>query len=435
MSLEHIKVEQLENGLTAAFVNLPHFRTHAARLTINAGSLHETPDAYGAAHFLEHVTFQGTETMPTEQAVHDYSEIKGLHRNALTNYTHTTYLADGYELESVGRFVSDIALRPLLAIDALEGERKPIIDEIRGYASSPYFDVGIAHSKAVRGAQYARPIGATITDVERMTPEALRSFHQKHYRLGNAVLVLCSPDPIEKQREFAQTITARYADDGASASEVLELGPFNPEKAVASLQKVNLPPSAQSSISIAYGVPETSSLEEQISYNLVGMLLSKVAYNSLRRESALCYGANATVFRLSDLHFGRDKNWSQLTVSANLNGEDAVHGLTALSKNVLHKPLPEEAFNTILIAMDRDFDNVMQSTPSQVANRVKDMLSSSQRDEVALDEVKKLAENISLKTLRTLHKNITDTQPLVLATSPDTLVLEQIGDWAYGNVA
>ena len=430
MPLENIRVEQLESGLRAAFVNLPHFRTHSARLTVGAGSVHETPDAYGAAHFLEHITFQGTEAMPDETDVHRYAEEKGIVRNAFTNQMFTTYIADGYDLESVGFFVSQLGLRPALTSEALEGERKPIVDELRGYASSPYFNLGIAHARATRGELYSRPIGGAIEDVQRMTPEALRGFHQRHYRLGNAVLVLCSPEPVEQQREFANTLMSGYREEGEGQPAFVELGDFNPDNLTASLQRVDLPLTAQSSVSISYGMPETTSPREQLSYNLVSMILSKVAYNRLRRELALCYGANASVARLSDSNFGRNRSWSHFTVTANLNGEDAVTGLETLKTDVLHRPLPEDVFASILLSLHRDVDHVMQSNPSQIADRIRNILTFSKRDEVALDEVEDFAKTITLDTLKKLHKGLTETKPLVLATSPDQAVLDAIGDWA-----
>ena len=309
MSIESIKVEQLDGGLRAAFVSLPHFRTHSARLTIGAGSVHEAPDAYGTAHFLEHVTFQGTEAMPDEQDVHRYAEEKGLAQNAFTNQMYTTYVADGYELESVGFFVSQLGLRPVLTAEALEGERKPIIDELRGYASDPYFDSVIAHARATRGELYSRPIGGSIEDVQRMNQDALRSFHQRNYRLGNAVLVLCSPEPVERQREFAEALMSGHKEEGEDQPAYVEFDDFNPDNLPASLQRVDLPLTAQSSVSISFGMPETTSSREQFSYDLVSMMLSKVAQNRLRRELALCYGAGVGVNRSSDSNFGRDRNW------------------------------------------------------------------------------------------------------------------------------
>jgi len=430
MAVENFQIGQLDGGLKVAFVNLPHFRTHSARLIIGAGSLHETPEEHGAAHFLEHVTFQGTEEMPDEADVHRYIEENALSYNALTQRMSTTYIADGYELGSVGFFVSQLALKPTLTKEALEGERKPIIDEIRGHASDPYHKSDLAHAVAVRGELYARPICGAIDDVKRMTYETLKSFYARHYRLGNAVLVLSSAEPIERQREFAETLMAGYSVTSEDQPAFVELGDFNPNNLVSSLEKVDLPLSAQSSISISYGMPETSSRREQFSYYLLTMILSRAAHNRLRRELALCYDASAKINSVSDFNFGRDKTWSHFMVTANLNGEDAVTGLKALNEDVLRKPLPEKVFEATLSALHHDIDHLMQSNPSQVADRVWDILTFSKRDEVSLNEIEDFAATISLNTLRKLHRRLTDTKPLVLATSPDQSVLDVVGDWA-----
>jgi len=431
MTGETIQVEHLEGGLRAAFVNLPHFKTHSARLTINSGSMHESEDAYGAAHFLEHVTFQGTEDMPTEQDVHNYTEEKGINRNAMTSQLFTTYIADGYDLESVGFMVTQLALHPNLTDEALEGERKPIIDETNGYASSPYYYTSNVHNNAIWGDQYGRPITGSVEDVAAMTPEALRSFHQRHYQLGNAVLVICSPESVDRQREYAQSIANGFGVDQAKPSPVIvDLPEFNPGRLDASLQQVDLPLSAQTMININYVLPETKDPTELLSYSLLSSIFSKTTFNRLRREMALCYGGSAAWSRLADLSFGRDKNWAYMYASASLNGEDSITGLKAIKEDVLGKPLSEEVFDSVLVSLHRDADSVMESPPSQIAERVKSILSNSNRNEVSLEEVKEFARTVSLDSIRKLQADMLDTKPLVIATSPDSKVLEDIGEWA-----
>ncbi len=429
MSVESIRVETQDNGLRAAYIRMPHFRTHSARLTIGAGSTHETPDAYGSAHFLEHVTFQGTEKLPSEADIHRFTEENGIDRNAFTSKMSTSYVANGYDLESVGFLVNQLAFNPILSTESLESERKPIIDELRGYASSPTFYANIAHQRAIRGELLARPIGGSIDDVKHMTPEALRSFYERNYRLGNALLVFCSPEPVEKQREIAEELFMGHEDEGVDQPTFVELGDFNPDGLDFSLQQVDLPLSAQTSVGICLDIPETSSPSEQLSNNLVAIILSKVAHNRMRRELALCYGASVGVTRLSDLNFGRGKSWSHLTANASLNGEDAITGLETLLDDVLRNPLPENEFNSAVLSLQRNVDHLLQSTPAQIADWAKDILSFSVRDEIALTEVQDFAKGVSLNSLRKLHKQLVDTKPLIVATSPDPTVLDSIGTW------
>ena len=426
-----IPVESFDGGLQAVFINMPHFRTSSARLTINAGSLHEPQEAAGAAHFLEHIAFQGTEDMPTEENVHRYMEDRGLSRNAFTSHAHTSYSADGYDLESVVFFVSQTALFPRLEPDALERERKPIIDEIRGRTSNPHYAPTLAHSRAQRGYRYARPIAGTIEDVQVMTHEYLTEYHARNYRLGNAVLVICSSEPVERQREHTERLIGRIKDSGPTPEQALLAFPeFNPNHLDASLQQVDLPSSAQTSISIHYGLPETRGPEEQLSYDAVGEALSKMALRRLRNEMAICYDAHASTARIANLNFGADQNWNRLTVCSYLNGEDAVPALDAMYDDVINKELPDNVLQSIFLQLRRSVDHLLEANPARIAKLVQGLLADNRRDSIDLEEARVFADSVSIDHLRQMHRDIAATKPLVTATSPSPAVLERVGDWA-----
>lgn len=429
MAEQAIRVEQLASGLNAAFVSWPYFRTTSARLTVFSGAMHETKDAYGAAHFLEHICFQGTEGLPSEVDIHNFVEKNGLYRNAFTGQTDTSYNADGYALDPVVSLVTQLAFKPSLTDEALNGERRPITEEIRGEISNPYFFANTEHFRASRGDLYARPICGSIEDVAKITPENLRGFHARNYRLGNAVLVVCSPETAEKQREYAESIigTVGVAVDGEPVD--LDIPEFNPLNLDVSLQLVDLPLDAQTAVSIQYGIPETTTLDEQYQLNLMGIILSNQVHRRLRSELALCYGANASVNVLSNLQFGRNQNWPHLKVSTSLGGEDSVTALDAL-RNTILQPLPASVFESTLLTMRRKADHLMQSNPAQVADTVRSILAGSKREEISLEEAKDFADGVTIEVLRKLHRDLMDTKPLILATSPDPGVLDRIGEWA-----
>ncbi len=430
MSEHRIQVEEFDNGLRAAFVNMPHFRTTSARLTINSGSLHESPDTAGAAHFLEHINFQGTKDLPTDVHVHRYVENNGLSRNACTSKTDTSYTVDGYDLETVGHLVTQLALFPLLEREALEKERKPIADELRGRASNPAFYADVEHSRALRGDEYAKPVIGTAEDIEKMTHENLTAYYARNYRLGNAVLVMCSGEPVEKQREYMLSLLDTVADDSPTEPTAVKLSGFNPDNLHASLQSVDLPPEAQTSVVINYGLPEVRNLHERYVYSFLGVALSKAAHRRLRGELALCYHAQAGAYRLDNLHFGADDNWGHLRMSANCNGADSIPVLDAMLDDVLSQELPESAYETLMKGLHRSIDDDLESNPAGMANTIKSILAQTRQDEVDLEASKAFADKISLDEVRNIQRNIIDTAPLVTATSPDPAVLERIGEWA-----
>lgn len=198
----------------------------------------------------------------------------------------------------------------------------------------------------------------------------------------------------------------------------------------ASLEKIDLPLTAQSTISVALDAPSASSIREQLGYNLVGAMLSKSAHNRLRGELALCYAATVRVNTITDQNYRRDKNWSFLVATASLNGQDAIAGLDALTNDVLQQPLDEKVLNTLLVGVRRDTDHALEGSPSMIADRVLSILTNSKRDEIEINELRDYAEDVSIDELRKLHRNIVDSKPLVLATSPDDAVLRAVGDWS-----
>jgi predicted Zn-dependent peptidase len=424
-----IQVEELESGIQAAFINLPHFRTHAGRLLVYAGSMHEDQAARGSAHFLEHIAFQGTQGLDSERKQHEYAEEKGLYVNAATAKTHTSYIADGYDLNPVGYYLTQTALFPLLTNEALERERKPIIDELQSYASSPGWLASLAHARAIRGEEYARFVGGTVEEVRELSPYNLQDFYRRNYRLGNILLILCSAEDVERQREYANELTQGLNAAESNGKDV-KLPLFNPGGLEASLQSVDLPSSAQTSVTISYGLPEATSRHEQWSFNMLGAILSKAAHRRLRSELAMCYGANADVSKLADLRFGRNKNWSHLSASASLDGQDSIEGLNALFSDVISTPISQALFESMQTDYRRRVNHLLQNTPSGVADVVQHEFANYRREEMHMEELIVFADTISLKALRKLQKDITDTRPLVLATSPSDDVLRAVGEWA-----
>lgn len=436
MSDMQVPVEELDCGLRVAFLNLPHFRTSSARLTFFSGSLHEGIETAGAAHFLEHVVHQGTAKLPTEQVIREYEEEKGLRCNASTSLTATTYMADGYDLESVGFYVTQMALFPTLSPEALEKERGPIIDEIRGKASNPFYLPNIAHSRALRGHRYARPVTGDISDVIAMTHNNLVDYYNTNYDLRNAILTICSSEPVEKQREYIQTLMETYSSKAAGKTTAVTLEEFNPDGVPASLQQVDLPIDSQTSLGIYYGLPERHTAKERYTQNLLGLILGKLMRRRLRSELAICYAADAQTGTITNLNYGTDQNWSQLCLSTSLNGPDTIQALNAMHDDVLLRELPSNVIERVLFYAQKINDDTLESKPSAVADSINGVfLSGPHEGTIDLEEVKDTMGHITVEDLRHLKRDMLETNSLVYATSPNYEVLERIGNWAISKIA
>ncbi len=110
------------------------------RLAVKAGSLHETEDQQGLAHFLEHMAFNGSAHFKPGELV-SYFERTGArlgpHVNAYTSFDETVYMlelpTDSTEIVSNGlNALADFAGGLTLDPEQVDKERGVVIEEWRG---------------------------------------------------------------------------------------------------------------------------------------------------------------------------------------------------------------------------------------------------------------------------------------------------------------
>src|SRR5678816_1475623 len=91
----NVKVGKLANGLTYYIrKNTQPSKKVELRLAVNAGAVLENEDQRGLAHFMEHMSFNGTKHFPKNELVH-YLQKSGVRfgadLNAYTGFDETVY--------------------------------------------------------------------------------------------------------------------------------------------------------------------------------------------------------------------------------------------------------------------------------------------------------------------------------------------------------
>ena len=187
--------EKLDNGLRYILVeNDSPDRMIEMRLIFRAGSVLETEENRGAAHFLEHMAFGGTRHFPGPKLV-DWLESRGVQYgisiNAYTGYDRTVYQlaipSDNLkDIDNALIILKDWLVDIPLDEEKVEGEKGIIIEELRGYdVGDEFYNLKIGSGLYSKGI----PLG-TEEDIRKMTPEILREFHSKWYTLSQATLAL-----------------------------------------------------------------------------------------------------------------------------------------------------------------------------------------------------------------------------------------------------
>lgn len=126
---------QLDNGLRYHIYPLDT-EAISLRLFVHAGSLEETPDQLGYAHFVEHMAFNGSENFTPNEVIElmEKTGASGHDVNAYTSYEETVYtlsLPNQDELDKAMLWLRDVANRVTFAPDEVEREKGVVLAEYR----------------------------------------------------------------------------------------------------------------------------------------------------------------------------------------------------------------------------------------------------------------------------------------------------------------
>jgi len=157
---------------------------------IDAGSRYETAENNGVAHFLEHLSFKGTEKR-TQQQLEVEIENMGGHLNAYTSREQTVYFAKVFK-DDVGKAVeilSDILLNSKLEESSIERERDVILREMEEVnKQQEELVMDHLHTTAFQGTGLGRTILGPEENIRSLTRNDLVDYIDTHYTAPRMVI-------------------------------------------------------------------------------------------------------------------------------------------------------------------------------------------------------------------------------------------------------
>ena len=183
----------LPAGPRVISARLPAARSVSIAAYVLAGSRLEAPGQVGVAHFMEHLTFKGTEAYPSTRSISEAIEGVGGSFNAATDRESTVYWVR-VPLREAARAVDvigELIVRPRLADRDIESERAVIIEEIRSYMDDPSEYCQILFQTALFGdGPLGREICGEESDVRVLPDTVIREFWSRAYRPANTVVAI-----------------------------------------------------------------------------------------------------------------------------------------------------------------------------------------------------------------------------------------------------
>jgi zinc protease len=224
----------------------------ALHLWVGVGGRDEGPTERGFSHFVEHMLFKGTDTLPTGFVDREVESVGG-RTNAGTSWDYTFY----YMLLPAARAVrgievlADVAVNSIFDPVEMQREREVIFEEIRLGEDDPgTFLARRLYELAFRGHPYGFRVLGDPDALNGATRENLRGYYRRHYVSSNlTVVVVGAVDPAEirsaVERTFGRLPARPYSRQPLPAPPVID----------AAFQQTVERPEGQASLGLAWSGP------------------------------------------------------------------------------------------------------------------------------------------------------------------------------------
>ena len=327
----------LPNGARILTEYIPGARTAALGFFVGTGSRHERAAENGAAHFIEHMLFKGTDRRDAGQLAREMDAIGG-QVNAYTTKEMTCYYARCLDshLERCLDLLCDMLFHSRFDEQDVELERGVILEEIGMYEDAPEDLVAERLAAAVyKGTSLGRPILGKASTLEKMNGAWLREYQRTHYAPGSLVVSL------------AGSFTPQVVEQLKARLSALEPVPAVREKGAAYRPAITVrrKPIEQNHLILAFpalSYRDPRRYEMLMLNTILGGGVSSRLFQQLREQRGLCYSVYSYCADHADTGL--------LGIYTALNREQEAQALEAIRAEVCdlaeHGPTQEELERT-----------------------------------------------------------------------------------------
>lgn len=281
-------METLPNGVRLLHEEIPGLSSAALGIWVATGSRDESASENGAAHFIEHMLFKGTEHYSAAQMAARMDAIGG-QVNAFTTKECTCFYARALRthLPEALNILCDLFFEAKFAEEDVQTERGVILEEIGMYQDDPSDVVAERLNAAIyKGSPLARPILGKRATLEKMTGAWLKAYKETHYLPQKVVVALAgSFDP-----SLLDEIRQRF-----SAMQTGECKPMRPAvyRPAFTLKRKAI---EQNHLMLSFPALPAASPDRfilQILTSILGGGMSSRLFQQVRERRGLCYSIYA----------------------------------------------------------------------------------------------------------------------------------------------
>ncbi len=201
---DKMKIITLNNGIKVVLIPRFGLKTVVIEWFFKIGSKYENINEFGLSHFLEHMSFKGTDTR-TSKNINNEIDSKGASYNAGTGLQSTSYYVKtirnnlAWAIELLDNIIFDSIYLP----EEFEKEKKVIIEEIKMYQDNPMMGLSSDFNKMLfeNTEIGCWDIAGSISDIEKYSRNDVLNYKNKFWKAKNMVIVIAGDIGDEKEIE------------------------------------------------------------------------------------------------------------------------------------------------------------------------------------------------------------------------------------------
>jgi predicted Zn-dependent peptidase len=294
---------RLSNGLPLVYRSIPTLETVSIAFATSYGSVYETLETNGGAHFLEHMPYLGTTTKTGTQVKDMFTRACGpiaVTWNAHTGKETTRYMGRAYKslFSELAEILSDIVINPSLDGEAFETERGTIMVENLEKKDSSEAIAGWTLEEMLFAGHPAslRVIGSDDAIRRRITRDMAAEIHRDYYTPDNSVVAFYGAADAEEIISTAE----RYFSGLSGKFGGRRIAPVSNDK-IDRTVVVERPGLHGAVVGVAIKIPPHSpNLESDYAgIDVLSGLLRRDLFIELRDKRGMAYamGVDANVYR------------------------------------------------------------------------------------------------------------------------------------------
>lgn len=304
VKLPHPTEFSLPNGLSVVVLEQHRLPTIYCSLWIKSGALSDSTEPPGVASFTASQLRDGTAKRNSTQIASELDELGATFNADAAFGTNLTLITASGLSESTDKLMdlmSDIALNPSYPADEWQRFSRQERARLVQMRANPGFLARERFARAVY-KDFPAAIESTSADaLQKITPDALKDFHEKYYAPNNAILALAGDVTVAQAKELAAKYFGQWKNRPVPAAKIGSVPASGPAK----IYLVDRPDSVQSNIlagGLALRRNDPDFIPLAVANRILGGGGASRLFANLREDKGYTYGAYSRV--TADLYPG-----------------------------------------------------------------------------------------------------------------------------------